>query len=83
MTVEIDINIGLLSQVLGDPWLPVARIDEIDNTQRDVIDMFLIVFAKQTPAFGNAPQAVNFAQRGAARRGIDPPHASGEKQYRA
>jgi len=24
---------------------------------------------------------VNFAQRGAARRGIDPPHASGEKQY--
>jgi hypothetical protein len=52
VAVEIDINIGLLAEVLGDPRLPVARIDEIDNAQRDIIDMLLIVFAKQTPAFG-------------------------------
>ncbi len=81
VAVEIDINIGLLPQVLGNPGLPVARIDEIDNAQRDVIDLLLIVFAKQSPALRDAPQAMDFAQRGATRRGINPhsPAASSNK----
>ena len=42
--------------------------------------MLLIVFAKQSPALRDAPQAVDFAQRGAARWGIDPPQAGSEQQ---
>lgn len=67
MAVEIDINIGLLSEVLGDPGLPVARIDEIDNAQRDIIDMFLIVFAEQPQRFGTPRR--QWISRSAARRG--------------
>ena len=41
----------------------------------------LIVFAKQSPALRDAPQAMDFAQRGATRRGINPhsPAASSNK----
>jgi len=32
VAVEIDINIGLLAQILGDIGLPVAGVDQIDNS---------------------------------------------------
>jgi hypothetical protein len=31
VAIKIDINIGLLPQILGDPRLPVARVDQINN----------------------------------------------------
>ncbi|SAG36493.1 Uncharacterised protein [Enterobacter cloacae] len=61
MAVEIDINIRFVAQVLRNPRLPVAWIDKIDDPERDIVDMFLIVLTEQSPAFWGSAQAVNFA----------------------
>ncbi len=83
MTVEIDINIGLLTQILSNVGLPVAGIDQIDNSQRDIIDLLLVVLAKQTPAAGRAAQAVDLTQGILSWRGEDPPQPGGEQHDRA
>ena len=33
MAVEIDIDIGLLTEILSNVWLPVCGIDQVDNTE--------------------------------------------------
>jgi hypothetical protein len=79
VAVEIDINIGLLSEVLGDPRLPVARIDEIDNAQRDIIDMFLIVFTKQPQRLGT-PRRQWISRSDVLRGGINPHRPAAKQQ---
>ena len=72
MAVKVDINIGFMPQILCNPWLPVARIDKVNNPEGDIVDMFLIVLTEQAPALRGAAQAVNFTQRGFGRRRKSP-----------
>ena len=80
VAAEVDIDIRLLAEVLRNPWLPVARVDKVDNAEGNIIDMFLVIFAKQSPAFRHAAQAVNFPQRCFARGSVDPPYACQQQE---
>ena len=80
VTAEIDIDIRLLAEILGNPGLPVARIDQIDNPQGDIIDLLLVILAKQTPAFGHPAQAVDLPERRFTRRRVDTPQARSQEQ---
>ena len=73
MAVKVDINIGFLPLILRDPRLPVARIDKVDNTERDIVEMFLIVFTEQTPALWRPAQAVD--PRNEVLAGAKRPHS--------
>lgn len=33
VAAEVDIDIRLLAEVLRNPWLPVARVDKVDNAE--------------------------------------------------
>ena len=67
VAVEIDIDIGLLAEILSNVGLPVCGIDQVDNTELNIVDLFLIVFAKQSPTTGCTAQTMNFPQGGFCR----------------
>ena len=83
VAAKIDVDIRLLAEVLRDPRLPVARVDKIDNAEGNIIDMFLVVFTKQPPAFRHAAQAVNFPQRCFTWGGVNTPYARKQEKQPA
>jgi hypothetical protein len=56
VAAEIDIDIRLLAEVLGDPRLPVARVDKIDNAE----EILLICSWSFSP---NSPQRLGMPRR--------------------
>lgn len=52
VAAEVDIDIRLLAEVLRNPWLPVARVDKVDNAEGNIIDMFWLFSPNNPQRFG-------------------------------
>ncbi|AZH72696.1 Hypothetical protein FORC80_0339 [Salmonella enterica subsp. enterica serovar Virchow] len=52
MAIKVNINIRLLPKILRNVGLPVGRVNKVDDAQRNIVNLLLIILPKQSQRRG-------------------------------